>query len=693
MTKTGFFKRGTALLVLVLMLLPLLCACGGKADPLAKTGFESITLTKKGGVVATLILSAADVAAHKGEYAYLYEIHPNEDPTTVALSGKTAIAQARISSEMKFKFDLYSGKRSRLLSGFAAYYADGSPITPTARAIDNPALLAPKTAAPLWNGTPKGVYVSDAEAAVALGTSHAVFSVATSDLGRPSSEHDTLRYTYAGTEYSVSRMELAELDRKILSAYRAGMQVTLELSVRMGELDENPQSEMLRRTALLDFLCARYSGEERGVLSAIVFGTWRFSADEMAQLASIAHRALLSRVAGGRIYVQAEGFTDADALRYFTDFEKALSKISDMPWGAAVEVDCGNPRAWDRAVAGLAPSVLPALHKDLSALPNSPAFFAAFWRGIDPLASNDVRAVDFAYCYAKAAEARADMIFFAEQDVLYNADGGACALTEIYRDIDVGLNGSQLRLCREVSGLDAVADAVAGIPVTRTLLYGVGGVGETGWRDKLLFDFSTGEMHGFTAVGASAAAKGSNPASAYSVAYGTDVLHTWLSRDKAQTGVRKTLADAKAFKRAETLSVAFLAQYGTEGIDNCRLILTLCGVDGSGEAILFEAEAVAPADKWQTAAFNVSAFSAVVDPESPVLMTLSVESEDGSAPAEDFGLWIHSVSVRKQTRDLTLLLVLLVSFAGVAVGFVLFFIIYRRQSKRADRKETVCHST
>ncbi len=684
MQKRRILRALTLVCAWMLVCAPL-AACAKTHDPLAVTAFLSLALNEKEKLNASVTLGLSDVRAHEGENAYLYELRPGETANAKTLAKKNALDHAPIASSMKFKFDLYDGTRSRLYSGFVVCYENGTPINSVPKMIDNPSLLAPSLTAPLWKDTPKGLAVSDANTAAALGTAHATLDISLASLADYTSESDAKAFTFAGKLYYLSATVLASLDEQVYAAYHAGIQVTLRVRTTQSDLSDNAAEATLLRTAFLDFLTEHYDQYNRGIVTALLIDT-DLPAAETAHLAAVAHCALLSNVAMGRIYVACPEIDLTAAAEYCKQVGARLSGHTRFDWGIALTLDPSQKTPWGTADATtLTPDTLKAFTDTLSRQSHKPLYLAVCdlaFSAADP----EQQAVAFAYAYAKAAAVNADLILYGAQEDdaagLYAADGTPRPVADMYRNIDTGLKGDQLRACSAVS--EKVGHAVASLNISHRVLTGTGNLSAGSGKKTVLYDFTTGERYDFSAVGGSDLSAKDNPSGYQSGAYDDPVLYTWLNTANAQTGVRKILSDGKELRDATSISMHLLAQYKQADIKTCILILQLQGVDENGMPIRFEAQTNAPVRVWQDVNFNVSAFTSAADLSQPVVMTVLVSTDDSvdEVAAEDFGLWIRDISVHRPKTDYALFFTILAAVTGGALGFILIFRGYRRSRRR-----------
>ena len=667
--------RFSALLLALLLGCAPIAACTINRDPLAVTAFASLTIDKKERVNATVTLTLPEAEAHEGERAYLYELLPGESISDV--SGKAPLDNARISTEMKFRFKLKDGERTRLYSSFVVCYSDGTPIISTPRTIDNPEMLADDVTVPLWQKNPKGLNVTDADTAASLGTAQALVSV---DLSMLAADGD-VSFRFSGNEYRLSSFILEVLDAQIGSAYDAGLQVTLSIDAGHGSLTPNV------RAALLDYLAARYSQSENGIVSVFFIEADGLTYAETAELTSIAHKALLSRVPDGRIYVVSPEKETLAVQEFFRELGALLDAASDLSWGAAVSPDMSvDPFTSHEPTALLTSDELPALRNTLLKMKGSPAYFAVCDLLISA-ADEDRQTALFAYAYAQAVSANADLIFYASQKSdsygLYANNGRARSICELYKTIDTTPSRDTRVICRTVS--EKALAALDSLTSSRRVMSGIGNTGVGSGKNETLFSFSNDAVNGFTAVGSPASYTGqSNPKTYQSSTYNEPSLYATLNSEKAETGVRRILHNGEELEGVISLSFHALAQYAHSEAKLATMTLRLQGVDDHGEVIWLEASANTSVRQWQSVTFNVSDFTKTADLSRPVVMTLLVSPDEAATldSEKEFGLWVRSVTANSPTPDYSLFFTVLLTVGGVGVSFLIVFSLYLVSKRR-----------
>ncbi len=225
------------------------------------------------------------------------------------------------------------------------------------------------------------------------------------------------------------------------------------------------------------------------------------------------------------------------------------------------------------------------------------------------------------------------------------------------------------------AALFCVPAQALGTPTDTKTIVSSGSVGKGSGKQTTLVDFTTSDLCGFDAIGNTA-----EPTFKSSAAWNANVLYTWINSAEAETGICGTLATASVLQGASTLSVRLLAQYTKTA--NYTVTLRLEGVDKTGAPLVLEAATLANSANWQTVTFDISAFVASANPESPCTVTLLTSSD---AEAEEFVLWVHSLYTSSPETFPEFIIPVAVAVCGFILGFVLFFVIYRATCKRNRR--------
>lgn len=205
-----------------------------------------------------------------------------------------------------------------------------------------------------------------------------------------------------------------------------------------------------------------------------------------------------------------------------------------------------------------------------------------------------------------------------------------------------------------------------------------GSVGDGIGNQTTLVDFTASDSCGFEALG-----NVTELTFERSSAWNAPVLYTWLDSANEETGICGTL-DTARLKNASTLSVSLLAQYKNAG-SHYRITLRLEGMSKAGTPLVLEAHATPATGNWQTVTFSIDEYVHEANPDVPTTVTLLTDSD--ATTTEQFVLWVHSFSMNTPTVYPEFILPTASAALGFAVGFSLFYIIYRAtcSKKRKNR--------
>ncbi len=668
------FFRIVSLLCLITLLLPLGACTGASGEE--DSFFSDITQDDNGRINATLLISDEDLKAHSGQTVLLYELLPGE--TWEKHSLKDPVVQTRINGKITFLFDRKTEKHDRLYSSFLPIFEDGTPVT-DAKRLSNPTHNAPSYPY-LWSENPKGLMVEEFSAALPLNLSHAVFEVSLSKLY---SQGQT-KHPYGNQTYSISDEELEALDRNINAAYDAGMQVSLNLTTYYSEVN------LVQCTAMIDFLAERYI--KNGKVTSVFINKARGSVEVSAALLTVAQYAFLSRNTNARIYLRTTSWFLESTIQFFADIGE-LTAENALPWGAGVyySPDYITPEeeleeeAKDLHSAKITPENLPTLVTALKKQKNPPERYAM--AGMDINAFDYERQIaDFAHMYATASEYRFDLIIWEGQanadNGLFTKDGKPRPVAEFFADIDAGLSENQLVICKNRS--EALYNTLKKLSPTRYQLSGTGSSGQGSGSSALLYDFTDGDLHRFSAPG------GGQVQSILSGAYHANVLYASFDKTVKDPRLTTRMENGQALKDSTSLSFHILTQYkpaeGQNAPERCNLTLTLTGTDTSGNVITFRAKAPSPAQSWQNVNFHIAPFVSTFDPTHPVVMSLSASPEGEDSECEALSLWIKSIKNHSPEGGYLLFWILGLIGGGVLIGFLVIFFLYRKRSHSISRK-------
>lgn len=660
--------RLVSLLLILLICISILPACQ-TSDPLADNGFSSVTIHKKGEKVeATVTLNSDLLAAHKGSRAFLYELRPGEDLSV--LSDRDPLDSTKVRASMDFDFPLRDASGyNRVYSSFVIVFNDGTLLSNVGYWIENPELLAVNQDAFLWKNSPKGLVLDDVDEAVSLGAMHAMLETSLSTLSVGAAPIE-----FGGTTYYVSEAELARLDRAVREASGAGMQCSLTL-----RLDTLPALDYY--TALLDFLTARYAGGDYGTLSAIFLkDTNAVPTEQVAVLCRVANQAIRSHVKNSRVYVLTEESGLDSTKSFFSTLDAALSAGGPMFWGAAVDLSDEQSAPWVSSddTDRITPETLSALKQFFtrSGKTNYIQWFAVCSLAYAP-SDESTQAASFAYAYHAAANAGADLIFYAattdDACGIYATDGTARRLESVFSSIDVGLSLADSALCEDTVG--TAWNALSHDSVSRLPVGGLPSVSEDGALGSSLFDFSGGDLGGFFAVGSLA------PLSVQPFP-GTESPTLLLSIDPAashaQGGIRKLFTDPALLESVTSLTVRLQVRGAARR--NTNVTLSLEGVNTNGARISYSSTASIQNRIWQTIDFRITSFLAEADLSSPVVLTLTAEPTDDSG--ESIELWIEQMGVTRLEKDYSTWITIGVTLGCILLTALIILAAYRLTSRR-----------
>ena len=665
--KTNLKKLFLQLLAacLLLLLSGALSACSGKTDPLAISSFSSLRIGSDGTVTAEISLDLRTVQAHTGDKVCLYEFLPGESLTSAA--GKTPVAEAKTASSVTLTFPLVTGAHSGLYSTYGVGFSDGS-LAGLFRVPDNPAPGGSNDSAFPRAASRKAVANVDAAVADSLQMPHFIAEVRFSDLLAASG----IRFTFDDTEYAVSSAVIEALDRQFSDAAQAGMQSSLRIypDVSLGNA---------QKTALIDFFADRWCGNgETDVTAFFVDARELSSPEDAALLCRIAHHALLSRTFAGRVFLVRGDKSLSSLSSFYEKTAECLASVGDIRFGAAV-VPAGDVLPWEDADSDLtAVQNLSGLLGKWQEAKSAPARLAVIDLSY-PAADAQSRAAAYADAYARASSAGAGMIAFRatdeEREKLLSATEHA-ALVRLLSGIDTGITSEDLFLLRSVSS--DVAARVAALSPDCRRLSGVASAGTGIGSEAYLFDFSKGDLCGFSAVGGAAAAELKS-----SAAWNQETLFAWLRPDAPRTGLRKTAA-GNLLSGISSLSLQVSPQYETAAA--CTLTLCLEGTGTDGTALRYESSASVENNRWQTVTYNIALFTVDMDPSLPCVISVLV-SPDGDAEGEEepFAFWMRGIlaSAPETKRDV---LPFLLGGAGVVLTVAVVFLCYRVSVKSRKRR-------
>ena len=307
--------RPVCLLLLIALVMGAfsLTACQ-KSDPLAENGISSVTVNAaKQTVTVHVPLNTSTLEAHAGQELCLYLLAP--DQTISNIDPDSPVKTAKAKGEVRFTLPLVEGEDNRLYAGYAVGFSDGTLLSASPAYVTNPAALSSDKGVFPWSASSKALLMDSSAHATALHTMHTAVSVSWREL---TAGEDS--FAFFGKTYRYSEPYLRALDKLIADSCGGGAQVSLILS-------GDALSDHAYSAALLELLTSRYSGGEKGKVTALIINGGS-SPSDASRLFRYAYLALRSRVANGRVYVQSNAQTLTDAKIYFTDLRGENSELA-----------------------------------------------------------------------------------------------------------------------------------------------------------------------------------------------------------------------------------------------------------------------------------------------------------------------------------------------------------------------------
>ncbi|MBQ9131310.1 MAG: hypothetical protein IJX62_02400, partial [Clostridia bacterium] len=643
----SIIRRSFCSILCALLLLSCFSGCAQKSNPLSYNGFQSVTLDKKGDLSAVATFNTKTLEEHKGQTVRIFELLPGESPSAAAQ--KQPLDEKKIAAKVTFSLPrVREDGRDSLYSSFLLGFSDGTLLTDGATYVQNPQVLATSTLPVLTANSPKGCGILSPSRASALGATAVMEEISLAML----LEGDGVELGSGDGALSLSSALLQTLDKRIKTASDQGLSVSLTILM---DTALTPTTA----TLLLPFLANRYGGEQGTVSALYLDDCGELAPRDAALYARIAQAALRSHVADGKIFLLTSRTNLTEAKAYFATVKSTLAEEGTFEWGVAVRLSPVEGQAWEALdKTALTVHTLDVLWQSVTAdgsRKGAPTRLAVC--GICGLEDSDLGAVNYAYLYRAAVKAGATSIF------LNQSIPTGSTLEQIFRSIDQGLSTEQDALCAGIAG-QAWGD-LAATKATHTAVTGVASLDNGGYTYDPWFDFTDGQLHGFSAVNGLYA-----PQSQQSASYGKPVLYTWLASPAAgeETGVIRVLDNGEALTDAISLSVQVLVQLPQA--EDCSLTLRLRGTSKSGAALTYESHIKVTSGHWQTVTFSVASFTSQADLSAPCSLSLVTDSAPGSTEEESnaFVFWLKGVSLRHPQKNTQKTVAAVLTVLGVAVG-------------------------
>ena len=680
------FLRVTALVLALILLLPMLFACKKES---AASDAPSLTVDESGEMTFSLRLDAVDLQAHTGQTAYLYELLPGEDLS--AINGKSSMLRSKVSSKISFTFPVTDENGAdRRCNSYLLTFSDGTVYSDPVY-LSNPHLLAKNTDAFPHTNTIKGMNAGNEELSLSLHGAHTLIPLSAAEL--VTGDTPTV---WNGISLSLNSGILSQTDGKVASAARAGMQISLELTV--GE-----EVPVAHTAALINLLLERYSTKESGTVTALILKnsnlpqaeeeTYSASVSRMATLMRAAHTAMVSRVQNGRVYLGAD--TTVGSLKNYTvAVYNTAKKLAPFSFGVALYPDpltasltegSGEPseEATDQ------PLLLSDLNdtvKDLSDEMGSATRFAVLGLAI-PAEDPELQSALYAYAYRVSLLAKADFLIYStpvgDGTGLYDSNGTARPVAECFALADTADNVVAESLAAELLGEEWTS--LKSVRAARVDIKEIANAGVSDDLGKRYFDFSDGNNPGFTAAGGASA-----PTVVRSDLWQTSVLTASVPVDfygKA-SGFRYELPDVKKLEDAHVLSANVLPQ--ASDAEQAEITLHLNGTASDGRRISLTSTVTLSCNTWQSVTFHIRSFTTQLNPDAPCTMTLTMkpvteQSEDAESGVQ--ALWLHSVNLRGAAADYSVLILVGLILGGFAIGFSVMLPVLLRKRKVSKSKK------
>ncbi len=635
------------------------------SDLLANNAF--VSLTPDGDKLEAVVTANNRILdQRKNEKLYLYELLPGEDLAT-ALT-REPVSEKKLSSRMEFSFSLMDGERSRIYSSFVAAFSDGTALLPDGYFTDTPSLAAADKSPFLWGNSPKGLCSTNVEEALDFGVMHTMYELRLSELIGGGDG-----FVFCDVSYPYSGAVLSALDVDIFAAAEAGMQVSLML------IPDAVLSDAAA-AAMCELLCARYEGK----LSALIIGDAEGRTPQYAaRLIRYGNLALRSRMANARIYLLSPTGSVDSAKTFYSDTVIALTPGGIPAWNAMLALSLGDEQTLTPA------NITDVSDYALNEIGTGRAERVAVYLPKFSSKKPDFQAAQLAYAYRLALTAGVGLIYYPstrdDNTGLFSSAGERRVAADIFQTLDTGLSEELDMLCCEE--LMNSEDNVRRIDywnmlqtpglISRELVTGNAHVGTVGFPEDPLFDFTTGELLGFTGAGSHLP-----PESKQSEHWKKPVLYTWLNpANEYPTGVRKLLGTSEELSGASSLSVHLLTQANAQNV-TARLCME--GTSTEGKRLSYEASVVISDGQWQVVTFQISSFVASLDPTKPCTLTLTAEPDTESE--KPFGFWVRGIDIRRPEDAKPSSALLGIILGGVSLTFALVFSVYIVTVKR-QRKQ------
>ena len=494
-------------------------------------------------------------------------------------------------------------------------------------------------------------------------------------------------------------------------------------------MDDDKSASLM--AGFLDFITARYTDPAgtHGFCGAIIvgrsvnesssnhnagsveFGTYvsRYHA-----LVRLAHSTLKSHCQNGRVYVSvSNNLANTDGLasatdwttNYFLDQFNLESRMSgDFDWNVAISsyhYKSSDPMWSDEHANAL--TLSPAHFSDFMWISQSDHYFGGQRRHtiisdfeVAPMDDQNKQAASYAYAYYKVLEnGNVDaLIYSAHTDKQSLIDGSGLWMTDkngLLTERRALYNVFMTIDTKDVSQLDAVGisslapgwsalyDAQKTKAATRQFVTGDDVTEKPSGKNVLLFDFTNGSTAGFTSDDRVSFLELSKDE-----ALGWPVLGAHLDRTQptAYMGISNTALQGSELKGIKTLALTMCADVDTEAPVSIKLRLYKEGDKtlsaGNGDVVYEDVTQLTP-NAWTTVYFDVSEFTALVDGDDPITLSVQIQApelaENGSCTLLLDRIVAYGKSGAK-FYEWIIIVVSVIAVLGLVAGLV--YLLYRK---------------
>jgi len=673
--------RFLALMLAALVCMPILVACKKETTP---AGEPVLKIDENGEMTFSLLLDATTLQAHAGQTAYLYELIPGE--TMYDINNKSSMQKSKVSSKIKFTFDATDENGAdRRCNSYLLAFSDGT-VFSTPIHLSNPELMAENTEAFPRANTIKGLTAYDEDLASSLHSAHTLIPISTTEL-----LVGDIPAVWNGIGISLNGALMEQVDAKVLAAARAGMQISLELTIGT----EAPISYV---SALINLLLDRYSKKESGVVTALILKeaviastedtSYGSSVARMATLMRIARISMVSRVKNGQVYLGAD--TTLEATKAYAkevyDQAKATQPIS---FGVALypapltesllpneQTEGENEDVEDREL--ILSDVIETV-KSLTDHMGRSTDIAILDLAI-PASDLNLQSALYAYAYRVATAAKANLLIYSslvgEETGLYSSDGIARPVAECFSLVDTAQNFAAETEAADLLGKDWTS--LKSVKAVRVDMEEHANIGVIEKKTERFVDFSDGTDRGFVAFG-----KATSPEIRQSESWQAPILATTLSEPYygRASGLRWKFPEVKKLKDVHVLSANLFIQSATQ--EGAEVSLCLEGTSEDGRALSLTSSVKVSTDMWQAVSFHIRSFTVQMDLDRPCTMTLTVKQteEIPTGEAVTHTLLLHSLNVSRAEKDHSILLLVGMIAGGFGIGVSVILLTSRRKRR------------